>query len=67
MLEELTRGPRVTVLMGKEKKPHIQPKNLLCYYSSVCDKALTSGFREGTEGTMCFPEFSDMPFKMTVQ
>jgi hypothetical protein len=67
MLQELTGGPKVTVLMGEEEKPHIQPKNLLCYYSSFFNDAFTSGFREATEMTICIPEFSDMPFKMTVQ
>jgi hypothetical protein len=53
--------------MGKEEKPHIQPKNLLCYYSSFFDKAFTSGFREATERIIRLPECSDMTFKMTVQ
>jgi hypothetical protein len=67
MLQELTRGPKVAVLVGKEEKPHTQPKNLLCYYSSFFDKAFTSGFREATESTIRLPECSDMTFKMTVQ
>jgi hypothetical protein len=67
MLQELTRGPKVTVLMGKEEKPHIQPKNLLCYYSSFFDNAFTLGFREATERTIRLPECSDMTFKMTVR
>ncbi|KAH8792508.1 hypothetical protein BGZ57DRAFT_948258 [Hyaloscypha finlandica] len=62
MLQELTRGPKVTVLVGKEEKPHIQPKNLLCYYSSFFDKAFTSGFREASERTIRLPECSDMTY-----
>jgi hypothetical protein len=53
--------------MGEEEKPHIQPKNLLCYYSSFFNDAFTSEFREATEGIIRLPEHSDMTFKMTVQ
>jgi len=53
--------------MGEEEKPHIQPKNLLCYYSSFFNDAFTSEFREATEGIIRLPDHSDMTFKMTVQ
>ncbi|KAH9222811.1 hypothetical protein DL95DRAFT_380561, partial [Leptodontidium sp. 2 PMI_412] len=60
-------GPKVDVIVGKDKKHYSLPKDLLCYHSRYFDRCFNGGFKEAEEQKLELLEDSVEDFEILLE